>query len=1163
VLVGVNSYQDDVSHPPLAYAVHDAIGLFAFLTHPRFTNLARERVRLLLTGTDRSIQKTAERVRRKLVQQYELDLPPDFVEDVLRRRTEPAMVQVVTAVRQAAADATSDDLLLVYFSGHGCVAGGVPFLLPFDAHPDAYPESAVRLDRLREILGNCEARSKVIVFDACDAGSLPPATSQQATSADGDDVVIFSSSLESQPSLETGDEAENGIFTRFLLDGLSGRADGMGLGCVTLHDLADYVTREVVEWIRRNVAYTRRQTPSLNEAGDRLGRRIVLSGARPRPPEQEYEDDLFVSYAVEDRHAVIPLIERLIGDGYFVWFDERQARQASSVDSSRYVLMCLSDAYGTSEPTVNELNRVLVSIGHERTVPVMFRPIGRTSADIKPFLRPGVVLDLSDPASFETEYQRLTQRVVKRARGPRLPSPAEIRDLRTFGDAIAVQGRIARYSRQLFVYLWKRCIAGLPPQGAEDLAGGLMATPKLPAHIKNHIRTLKYTFDLINHSTVERPSPAMIQTLRELLDWVTTTYHVVPEAAGSSDSFDALWLELRRQTGRPVIPEAWYELVERDTGGSSVGRVYPGRNVKDEAPVDVLLAPVSPRGRSAFEVFCEQCRKLPPTAPVAVDACGQFELPESGRWGYLALHRTEGVSVRALSNRFRPMPATLALAIARQIVAAYEALVLAPAFIPALFEPSSVIVDRSGFIRLKRDWTVPAGTTPPAEREAFWFAGHTAPAEAPLDVQPTLVAFLGELLSASGGDTATWLPHVDGAADVRRLAGALPAPIAGQMSDQDLLKTAVECYLESRDLPAWLSTPAPIPGQGTVAHEEAGSISPASRPEHVPGSPQTNGGPGTGSASPPVPKTGPSGPILKAVIQIEAQAAWPLGEQQVLSWGTDATLRVHEWAGGALAWSDSEPMLVRCWSRGHDGAYALGGWDGEVRWFVGGALCGRSSVGWTVAAIQPLDGKWIAGVWNGDVVVLGGEQSHKWLPVDDGVYKIATAVSSVAVLGLSGFVAEYDGGGHRIRQAGPIDGAVDIAFANGTVVVLTEDGRLWTLDGNRARRPDRLPGREGVRLVARDGVCLFVNARGYTWRIDRAGTYPPDAHLPAGHILNASSDLRRCVTSRDGAITYWRNGKPAKVWFQATDAVVSPAGDTIVVTLPDRIELWADEGHAS
>ena len=299
------------------------------------------------------------------------------------------------------------------------------------------------------------------------------------------------------------------------------------------------------------------------------------------------------------------------------------------------------------------------------------------------------------------------------------------------------------------------------------------------------------------------------------------------------------------------------------------------------------------------------------------------------------------------------------------------------------------------------------------------------------------------------------------------------------------------------------------------------------------------------------------------MIKAEVQAAWPLGEHHVLSWGSDAMLRIHDWAGSALAWSDSTPMRVRCWSRGRDGACALGGWDGEVRWFAGGALRGSSSVGWTVAAIQPLDDKWIAGVWNGHLVVLGGERSHEWLGVDDGVYKIAVAGSSVAVLGLNGSVAEYDSAGNRIRQAGPIDGAVDIAFANGTVVVLTEDGRLWTLDGNRARRPDRLPGRAGVRLIARDGVCLFVNDQGYTWRVDRAGTYPPDDHLPAGQVLNTSSDLRRCITSRDGVITYWRSGQQAKVWFQASDAVLSPEGDALVVTLPDQVELWADEEHPS
>jgi hypothetical protein len=470
------------------------------------------------------------------------------------------------------------------------------------------------------------------------------------------------------------------------------------------------------------------------------------------------------------------------------------------------------------------------------------------------------------------------------------------------------------------------------------------------------------------------------------------------------------------------------------------------------------------------------------------------------------------------------MPPNVRRALARRVVDAYTSLAdKSAALASALFTLHHVIVDRAGVVRLKWDWTVGLPAAPPArKREDFWF-GRTDPAGVSgHDRLAALRSIVEELL----GSSENRLPAVEQSADVTAMADALREARDDRTSDQDLARTVVECFHEHRELPPWVNDdPAPVT---------------------------------------PPPDRAQSRFRMETCVEVQCHAAWPLANGRVLAWGTDRVLAIYDRRDGSLLWRDSEPIHMRCSAQGPDGRLAVGGWEGDISWFAGGAQQGRVSAGWTIGALADHHGSWLAGSWNGRLFLLGERGVTELLKVEDGIYRIAVGSTASAVLGLHGSISEYLPDGTRRRQLNPVEDASDIAFANGVLAVLTDDGRLRTANGSGGfGRPDRLPARGVVRLLVRpaDRRCLLMNNLGHSWLIDRDGTYPREAPLPIGGTsLSTAADLRRCTTVADhGGVTYWRDGGHVKYWPEATTAAVSWDGRTVAVTLPDTIELWNDE----
>lgn len=223
LLIGVDTYLDP-SFPDLRYSGGDAAALAEVLSSP--TGGGFEEV-TVLTGPE---DTTRVRILREL--------------KLLSRRLGP------------------EDILVVYFSGHGTLAQvdedeGALFLLPSDATAADLSGSALELSSLRSFLGELPAQRKAMIVDACfnaDGKSVvnPTVGSAARSAIKGTPQVrsgelgegesyLFASSL-GRPAFED-DELGRGVYTHYLLQSMTWarqQSDLDGDGVLTVWEAHDY-----------------------------------------------------------------------------------------------------------------------------------------------------------------------------------------------------------------------------------------------------------------------------------------------------------------------------------------------------------------------------------------------------------------------------------------------------------------------------------------------------------------------------------------------------------------------------------------------------------------------------------------------------------------------------------------------------------------------------------------------------------------------------------------------------------------------------------------------------------------------------------------------------------------------------------------------------------
>lgn len=159
--------------------------------------------------------------------------------------------------------AAPGDFIVFYFSGHGA--------------PDLFCPTNVNAGQMalwhsdiKKAFRASVARSKLCIADACYSGSIKTSTrptTRPASVAEKGNIIVFMSSKKNETSIESK-YYNTGLFTNFLLTGLSGQADENKNRKVTAYELYVYVRAKV------KAASKNTQTPVMQ---GRFDKELVLS----------------------------------------------------------------------------------------------------------------------------------------------------------------------------------------------------------------------------------------------------------------------------------------------------------------------------------------------------------------------------------------------------------------------------------------------------------------------------------------------------------------------------------------------------------------------------------------------------------------------------------------------------------------------------------------------------------------------------------------------------------------------------------------------------------------------------------------------------------------------------------------------------------------------
>lgn len=200
-----------------------------------------------------------------------------------------------------------DDLVLVYFSGHGILDDrGRLFLSLKDTQTNLLKATAIPSTFISDEMDSCRSKRQVLILDCCHSGAFargtkgdPKAVTEATFEGSGYGRVVMTASDSMQYALE-GDQVirqtDLSLFTHFLLEGLkTGEADMDNDGHISLDEWYDYTYARVV-------AETPRQSPhrwSYNQQGD------LIIARNPNARKKVVELPFELAHAVESSFTSI------------------------------------------------------------------------------------------------------------------------------------------------------------------------------------------------------------------------------------------------------------------------------------------------------------------------------------------------------------------------------------------------------------------------------------------------------------------------------------------------------------------------------------------------------------------------------------------------------------------------------------------------------------------------------------------------------------------------------------------------------------------------------------------------------------------------------------------------------------------------------------------
>lgn len=140
---------------------------------------------------------------------------------------------ILNAIGEMFLKATSDDAIILFFSGHGVPGGFVCY------------DGLLKYEAITAVMKKSKARSKIVFADACYAGKARN-NNKRSQKQSEENVMFFLSSRTKEQSQERRNW-HNSLFTAFLERGLRGGADNNRDRTITARELFVFVSKGVAE----------------------------------------------------------------------------------------------------------------------------------------------------------------------------------------------------------------------------------------------------------------------------------------------------------------------------------------------------------------------------------------------------------------------------------------------------------------------------------------------------------------------------------------------------------------------------------------------------------------------------------------------------------------------------------------------------------------------------------------------------------------------------------------------------------------------------------------------------------------------------------------------------------------------------------------------------
>jgi hypothetical protein len=318
---------------------------------------------------------------------------------------DPDLGQIQDAINSLFDDCQTDDLVLLYFSGHGITDEAGNF---FFTNRTTRKTKQGRLNKgsatpasfVHDLMENCESDRLVIVLDCCHSGAFPTGmTARDAGMIDfsrqlgGKGRIILTSSAATEYSFERQGE-ELAVYTRYLVEGIrTGAADLDGDGAISVNELHDYVREQVRKAApamkpERYVFQEGEKILLAKSLGNPLKKRIAETICIREPQKEKLNMEkvnVFISFAQED----IKMLEQLEGhltllNNINIWHKGKiiaGSNQRDVIDNqiniAKLILLLISSKFTNSADCKHDQNISLErrQKGEVIVIPILLKPL--------------------------------------------------------------------------------------------------------------------------------------------------------------------------------------------------------------------------------------------------------------------------------------------------------------------------------------------------------------------------------------------------------------------------------------------------------------------------------------------------------------------------------------------------------------------------------------------------------------------------------------------------------------------------------------------------------------------------------------------------------------------------------------------------------------------